>query len=316
MSGEHFKRLVRLIGDRDFSVNVISKSGSTLESAVAFRLFRSMLEKRYGKEKAAERIYATTDSTCGALRKMAEEEGYTCFSIPGDIGGRYSVFTAVGLLPLSCAGIDIDMLLKGAENAMNELDDCSEKNPAYLYAAARRKLYELGKTTEIFAVWSPEQRSLGEWWKQLFGESEGKKNIGIFPAAVEYSGDLHSMGQYIQEGRRDLMETMLCAREPEEVLMPETEKDDDGLNCLAGRSLAYVNRAAQKAVADAHISGGVPCIKIETGEITEETVGELLYFFMFACAISAIMSGVDPFDQPGVEAYKKNMKELLRKGKF
>ena len=305
---------IAMIGERDFSVNVISKSGTTTEPAIAFRMFKKLLEDKYGKEGAKARIYATTDKARGALKTMSNNEGYETFVVPDNVGGRYSVLTAVGLLPIACAGIDIEALMAGAQK---EREDCLNKGTesiAAQYAAQRQALYNKGLKVEVLAAYEPCFRFMAEWWKQLYGESEGKDGIGIFPASVDLTADLHSMGQYIQDGERFLQETVVffdnCRTS---MLVPSDEEDLDGLNYLAGRELSYVNEKAMEATKAAHIDGGVPVSVLHLGRICEEAVGRLIYFFEFACGVSGYMSGVNPFNQPGVEAYKKNMFHLLGK---
>ncbi len=320
LSTDYFNEIVKIIGNRDFSINVISKSGSTTEPAVAFRLFKALIEKKYGKEEARKRIYATTDKTRGALKNLADNEGYETFVIPDDVGGRYSVLTPVGLLPMAVAGIDTDSAIAGAELAMNEL--CKTKdmtNPAWIYAGARNVMYEKGKKVEILACFEPKFRYMAEWWKQLYGESEGKDGKGIFPASVELTADLHSMGQYIQQGERFLQETVVSiGRKPSdsEIIVPDNDEDFDGLNYLAGKSMEFVNNNAYKGTAIAHEDGGVPnmCITIESSDA--KSFGYMAYFFEFACGLSGYVLGVNPFNQPGVEAYKKNMFALLGKPGF
>ena len=305
---------IALIGDRDFSVNVISKSGTTTEPAVAFRIFKSLLEAKYGKAEAAKRIYATTDKARGALKGLADAEGYEEFVVPDDVGGRYSVLTAVGLLPIAVAGIDIDALMGGAAQAMAELAVPGLDNVAWQYAAARHALYQSGKTIEILAGYEPCFRFFAEWWKQLYGESEGKEGQGLFPASVEFTADLHSMGQYIQEGRRDLCETVLRFEKPHGNLLIPTDPDNvDGLNFLAGKPLSFVAEQALRGTILAHVDGGVPNVLITVPSICEQTAGELIYFFEYVCGLSGYLLGIKPFDQPGVEAYKKNMCALLGK---
>ena len=306
--------LLELIGDRDFSVNVISKSGTTTEPAVSFRIFKELLEKKYGKEGAKERIYATTDKARGALKGLADAEGYEEFVVPDDVGGRFSVLTAVGLLPIAVAGVDIDALMGGARQAMEELTVPGLDNPAWQYAAARHGLYQKGKAVEVLAGYEPRFRFFAEWWKQLYGESEGKEGKGIFPASVTLTADLHSMGQYIQEGERTLFETIISVKTPAHEVKVETDAENlDGLNYLAGKRISEVNRMAEIGVQLAHVDGGVPNIRIEIPRIDAQTIGSLLYFFEKACGISGYLLGVNPFDQPGVEAYKKNMFALLEK---
>ena len=315
ISSASINELVEIIGDRDFSVNVISKSGTTTEPAVAFRIFREMLESKYGAEEAAKRIYATTDKARGTLKALADAEGYETFVVPDDVGGRYSVLTAVGLLPIAVAGIDIDAIMQGAASAMNELCDKDiEKNDCYKYAATRNLLYRGGKKIEMMVSYEPAYTMMNEWFKQLYGESEGKNGIGIFPASVEFTADLHSMGQYIQDGPRTLMETVVSFDKPRSsVAVPFEMGDPDGLNYLAGRDYADICRTARDAVKAAHISGGVPNIGISVPARDEAGFADLVCFFELACAISGYMSGVNPFDQPGVEAYKKNMFKMLGK---
>jgi len=314
LSGARTSRIYGYLRDRDFSINVISKSGTTTEPAAAFRVFNALLEEKYGT-KAAERVYVTTDADKGGLLALAKESGYERFVIPPDVGGRYSVLTPVGLLPIAAAGIDVRSLLAGAAEAETALSLRGMANPAYLYAASRQALYDggKGKKIELFGFWEPEFRFLGEWWKQLFGESEGKNGIGIFPASLELTADLHSLGQYVQEGERCLFETFLRAEPTADITIPRDARDSDGLNYIAGRTLNYVNHAALKAVKEAHIAGGVPCLELSMGAIGARNLGALFYFFEVACALSAFVSGVDPFSQPGVEEYKKNMFRMLGK---
>lgn len=301
------------LGDRDFSVNVISKSGTTLESAVAFRIFRNLLERKYGAA-ARRRIYATTDASRGVLKALADAEGYECFVVPDDVGGRFSVLSAVGLLPMAAAGIDVKTMINAAAQSMYDLELLSTDNPAWQYAAARNALYSKGKTIELLASYEPSFRFFAEWWKQLYGESEGKNGVGIFPAYVEYNADLHSMGQYIQDGPRTLLETVVSFERPRRNYdIPFVMKDQDKLNYLAGRSLSDVMDVARQAVANAHIVGGVPNIGLSVKMRDEEGFADLVCFFEMACAISGYMLGVNPFDQPGVEAYKKNMFRMLGK---
>lgn len=315
ISSTYMMDLLEVLEEVDFSVNVISKSGTTTEPAIAFRIFKDLLEKKYGKEGAKERIFATTDKSKGALRTLAEAEGYETFIIPDDIGGRFSVLTAVGLLPIAAAGIDIDEMMNGAAAAREEynIPDLS-KNQAYRYAAARNALYNKGKTVEMIVNFEPSLHYTGEWWKQLFGESEGKDNKGIFPAAADFSTDLHSMGQYIQEGLRNLIETHLNVEKPRKSVIVEKNEDNlDGLNFLAGKDMDYVNHQAFRGTVVAHNDGGVPNIIINIPELTPHYFGYLVYFFEKACGISGYLLGVNPFNQPGVEAYKKNMFALLGK---
>ena len=315
LSSEALTETMELVKDVDFSVNVISKSGTTTEPAVAFRFFRELLEKRYGKEEAARRIYATTDAHKGALKSLADANGYETFVVPDNIGGRYSVLTAVGLLPIAAAGIDIDALMAGAQEMMEACAAGSiEHNPAWHYAGARYELYRMGRKIEILAAYEPSFRFMAEWWKQLYGESEGKENKGLFPASVEFTADLHSMGQYIQQGERHLFETVVrfgpSARQQE---VPFDEGNGDGLNFLAGKSMDFIARQAMDGTLLAHVEGGVPNIIVETGSKDAHTLGELIYFFEYACGLSGYLLDVNPFDQPGVEAYKKNMFALLGK---
>ena len=304
---------IERLGDRDFSINVISKSGTTLEPATAFRVFRALLEKKYGAA-AKRRIYATTDAKSGVLKAMADAEGYETFVVPDDVGGRYSVLSAVGLLPLAAAGCDIRAIVGAAAESMYNLELRSPENPAWQYAAVRNALYAKGKTIEILASYEPSFRFMAEWWKQLFGESEGKNGVGIFPASVEYTADLHSMGQYIQDGPRTLMETVVSFERPRrDIELPFSMGDPDGLNYLAGRSFASISRVAMEAVKAAHVAGGVPNIGITAALRDEAGFAELVCFFEMSCAISGYMLGVNPFDQPGVEAYKKNMFRMLGK---
>lgn len=314
LSSDALREVTELIGDDDFSVNVISKSGTTTEPAVAFRFFREKLEKKYGKEEAAKRIYATTDAHKGALKSLADQEGYEEFVVPDNIGGRYSVLTAVGLLPIAVAGVDLDELMGGAQELMTLCAKNDYSNPAWQYAAMRHELYRQGKKVELLACFEPAFRFMAEWWKQLYGESEGKNGIGIFPASVEYNADLHSMGQYIQDGPRTLMETVVSFEQPlNEFSVPFAMGDPDLLNYLAGRKLSDISRMAQEAVKAAHITGGVPNLEVRVPKRDEAGFAWLVCFFELACAISGYMSGVNPFDQPGVEAYKKNMFSLLGK---
>jgi glucose-6-phosphate isomerase len=310
--------LVELLEGVDFSVNVISKSGTTTEPAIAFRIFKDLLEKRYGKDVARERIFATTDKEKGALRILAESEGYETFIIPDDVGGRFSVLTAVGLLPIAAAGINIEEMMMGAAHAREEYSTSDlSKNSAYRYAAARNALYNKGKNIEIMANFEPALQYMNEWWKQLFGESEGKDNKGIFPATVNFSTDLHSMGQYIQEGLRNIMETHLNVEKPRKSFIIEANEDDlDGLNFLAGKDMHYVNSQAFRGTVIAHNDGGVPSIIINVPELTPYYFGYTVYFFEKACAISGYLLGVNPFNQPGVEDYKKNMFALLGKSGY
>ena len=315
ISSASINELVEIIGDRDFSVNVISKSGTTTEPAVAFRIFREMLESKYGAEEAAKRIYATTDKARGTLKALADAEGYETFVVPDDVGGRYSVLTAVGLLPIAVAGIDIDAIMQGAAVAMNELCDKDiEKNDCYKYAATRNLLYRGGKKIEMMVSYEPAYTMMNEWFKQLYGESEGKENKGLFPASVEFTADLHSMGQYIQEGERHLFETVVrFGPSQNENPVPYDEGNGDGLNFLAGKSMDFIRQQAMDGTLLAHVEGGVPNVTLRTGSVNEQTLGGLIYFFEYACGLSGYLLDVNPFDQPGVEAYKKNMFALLGK---
>ena len=314
ISGEALTELLTMIGDRDFSVNVISKSGTTTEPAIAFRIFKELLEKKYGKDGARARIFATTDKARGALKTLATQEGYETFVVPDNVGGRYSVLTAVGLLPIACAGIDIKALMRGAQAERKQILAEGIKSAAAQYAMQRQYFYRQGKKVEILAAYEPAFRFMAEWWKQLYGESEGKDGVGIFPASVDLTPDLHSMGQYIQDGERMLQETVVFFdRARAEVSVPSDEADLDGLNYLAGRTMSYINEKAMQATRAAHVDGGVPVTVLRLEKDSEEAVGALIYFFEFACGVSGYMSGVNPFNQPGVEAYKKNMFHLLGK---
>ena len=307
--------MIELIGDRDFSINVISKSGTTTEPAIAFRIFREILENKYGIEEAKKRIYVTTDRQKGALKQMADEEEFETFVIPDNIGGRYSVLTAVGLLPIAVAGLDIDKLMQGAKIAQDKYSDSNLKyNECYQYAATRNILYKEKKDIEILVNYEPKLHYFTEWWKQLYGESEGKELKGIFPAGVDFTTDLHSMGQYIQEGRRNLFETVINVEQPDEDITIKSDEDNlDGLNYLAGKTLDFVNKKAMEGTIQAHIKGGVPNILVNLEKLDEENIGGLIYFFELACAMSGRILGVNPFNQPGVEEYKKNMFKLLEK---
>ncbi len=315
MSSTYLNDLIELIQDKDISINVISKSGTTTEPAIAFRIFRNLLEDKYGIKEAQKRIYVTTDKQKGALKQLSEEEGYTTFVIPENIGGRYSVLTPVGLLPIAVAGINIDKLMDGARFAKEKYDDPVLKyNDCYKYAVARNVLYKNEKNIEILTCYNPKLHYFIEWWKQLFGESEGKEHKGIFPAGAEFTTDLHSLGQYIQDGRRCLFETVLDIKEESSDILLGYEDDNlDGLNYLADKTLNYVNRKAMEGTISAHVDGGVPNIVIGIDRLDEEAVGHLVYFFEKACAMSGILLGVNPFNQPGVEAYKNNMFKLLEK---
>ena len=313
LSTDALLETIALIGDRDFSVNVISKSGTTTEPAVAFRIFKALLEEKYGKEGARERIYATTDKARGALKGLADAEGYEEFVVPDDVGGRFSVLTAVGLLPIAVAGIDIEELMGGAAQAMNELSVGGAENPAWQYAAARHALYQGGKKVELLACYEPCFRFFSEWWKQLYGESEGKEGKGLFPASVEFTADLHSMGQYIQEGERLMFETVVKFAPKGQFLIPNDPDNVDGLNFLSGKPLSFVADQAMRGVILAHVDGGVPNVLIELPAISEKSVGYLIYFFEYVCGLSGHLLEVNPFNQPGVEAYKNNMYALLGK---
>ncbi len=313
LSTDALLELLELIGDRDFSVNVISKSGTTTEPAVSFRIFKGLLEEKYGKDGARERIYATTDKARGALKGLADTEGYEEFVVPDDVGGRYSVLTAVGLLPIAVAGVDIEALMAGARQAMDELAAPGLDNPAWQYAAARHVLYEQGKRIEVLAGYEPRFRFFAEWWKQLYGESEGKDGKGLFPASVEFTADLHSMGQYIQDGERTMFETVVSFAPECEYKIPDDPANVDGLNFLSGKSLAFVAEQAMRGTILAHVDGGVPNVLLELPQISEKSVGFLIYFFEYVCGLSGHLLEVNPFNQPGVEAYKKNMFALLGK---
>jgi len=312
LSADALNELLEYVGDKDFSVNVVSKSGTTLESSVAFLLFRQLLEKKYGTAGARDRIFVTTDRRRGILRTLADQEGYATFSVPDHIGGRYSVLTAAGLLPLAAAGIDVEALMDGAAHAMDYLHKPGQENPAWQYAAARHALYTGGKNIELLACYEPSFRAFGEWWKQLFGESEGKDGVGIFPASVEFTADLHSMGQYIQEGVRDLFETIVRFRHGASTCVIDPRPGDgSGLEFLRGRDLRFVNEQARKGTLQAHVDGGVPNLLLSAEQRDAFWVGQLIYFFEYACGLSGYLLGVNPFNQPGVEAYKENMFALL-----
>ena len=315
LSPVYLNDLLDFISDKDISINVISKSGTTTEPAIAFRIFREVLETKYGVDEARKRIYVTTDKQKGALKTLSDNEKYETFVIPDNIGGRFSVLTAVGLLPIATAGVDIDKLMKGAKAAQDKYSDPDLKyNDCYKYAVARNLLYRSGKTIEILANYEPKLHYMTEWWKQLYGESEGKDLKGIFPAGVDLTTDLHSMGQYIQDGRRDLMETVLkIGTNSSEITIQPDDQNLDGLNYLAGKTVGYVNSKAMEGTVLAHVTGNVPNFMIEMEKLDEENLGELIYFFEKACAISGSMLGVNPFNQPGVEEYKKNMFRLLEK---
>ena len=315
ISSSYLAGLIEVIGDRDFSVNVISKSGTTTEPAIAFRVFKEMLEKKYGKEGAAKRIYATTDKARGALKGLASEEGYESFVVPDDVGGRFSVLTAVGLLPIAVSGADLDKLMEGAasgrERAMNQP---FAENDAMQYAAVRNILLRKGKAVEVLANYEPSLHYVSEWWKQLYGESEGKDQKGIFPASVDLTTDLHSMGQFIQDGNRILFETVMnVEKSQEELVLKEEAVDLDGLNYLAGKTVDFVNKSAMNGTILAHTDGNVPNLIVNIPEQNEFYLGELFYFYEFACGLSGYLLGVNPFNQPGVESYKRNMFALLGK---
>ena len=318
LSGTYLSQLIEVIGDRDFSVNIISKSGTTTEPAVAFRIFKEMLEKKYGKEEAAKRIYATTDKSKGALKKLSDEEGYQTFVVPDDVGGRFSVLTAVGLLPIAASGADIDKLMEGAASGRKAaLELPFEENDAMKYAALRNIFLRKGKSVEILANYEPAVHYVSEWWKQLFGESEGKDQRGIFPASVDLTTDLHSMGQFIQDGSRIMFETIMELEKPSyDITIQEEAVDLDGLNYLAGKTLDFINKSAMKGTQLAHTDGNVPNLVVKVPEQNEFYLGQLFYFYEFACGVSGYILGVNPFNQPGVESYKKNMFALLGKPGF
>ena len=315
ISSTYIKHLIDVIGDRDFSINMISKSGTTTEPAIAFRVFKEMAENKYGKEGAAKRIYATTDKARGSLKNLANEEGYESFVVPDDVGGRFSVLTAVGLLPIAVSGADIDKLMEGAAAGRKAaLEAPFEENDALKYAAIRNILLRKGKAIEILANYEPSVHYVSEWWKQLYGESEGKDQKGIFPASVDLTTDLHSMGQFIQDGSRNLFETVInIETSREEIIIGEEPVDLDGLNYLAGKNVDFVNKSAMNGTILAHTDGQVPNLMINIPEVNEYYLGQLFYFFEFACGVSGYLLGVNPFNQPGVESYKKNMFALLGK---
>jgi len=315
LSPSALNELLSLCEGRDVSVNIISKSGTTTEPAIAFRVFKEYLENRYGKEEAAKRIYATTDKARGTLKSLATAEGYESFVVPDDVGGRFSVLTACGLLPIAVSGADVDAFVEGAYEASKRFSSLDlDLNPCYQYAALRNILYNKGNCVELMVSYEPAYAMMSEWWKQLYGESEGKDNKGLFPASVIFSTDLHSLGQYVQDGKRMLFETvMLFKNTKSDVIIKEDKDNVDGLNFLSGESLSYVNQKAYEGTVLAHTDGGTPNIVIELDDFSEKSLGELVYFFEKACAISGYMLGVNPFDQPGVEAYKKNMFALLGK---
>lgn len=315
LSSTYIAEMLEAIGDKDISINVISKSGTTTEPAIAFRIFREFLENKYGLEEARKRIYVTTDKEKGALKQLANDEGYETFVVPDNIGGRYSVLTAVGLLPIAVAGIDIDELMNGARIAQNKYIEPNLKyNECYQYAVTRNILYDEGKEIEILANYNPKLHYFVEWWKQLFGESEGKEEKGIFPAGVDFTTDLHSMGQYIQQGQRNLMETVINVVNPKTDIEIKPDEDNlDGMNFVAGKTVDYVCKKAMEGTIEAHVNGGVPNIVIDMEKLDAATIGNLIYFFELACAMSGKILGVNPFNQPGVEEYKKNMFRLLGK---
>ena len=314
LSTRHWNELMRLIDGKDFSIAIISKSGTTTEPAIATRALRSLLEQKYGKEGAKSRIYAITDPCKGALRQMATEEGWETFVIPANVGGRYSVLTAVGLLPMAVAGIDINAVMAGAAEAKELYDLRSYENPVWLYAACRNLLYRRGKCIELLESFEPGFKMMGGWWQQLFGESEGKEGKGIFPVTAEFTADLHSLGQMIQQGERNIFETMIRFAPPTELAVVEAdEKDLDGLNYLAGKTLDFVDEQAFRGTLAAHVDGGVPVLTMDMGVLDDKKLGEMFYFFELSCGVSAYMLGVNPFDQPGVEFYKRNMFRLLGK---
>jgi len=315
ISSSYLNDIVKIIGERDFSINIISKSGTTTEPAIAFRIFRDMLEKQYGKEGAKGRIYCTTDKARGTLKELADAEGYESFVVPDDVGGRFSVLTAVGLLPIAVSGADIDALMAGAAAAREKYSVCDiEANDCYKYAALRNILYRKGKSMEMLVSYEPRFTMMNEWFKQLFGESEGKDNKGIYPSSVIFSTDLHSLGQFIQEGTRSMFETVVTFDETDyDVTIPMADEDGDGLNFLAGKTMSFVNRRAFEGTVLAHTDGGVPNFVINVEKPDAYNLGELIYFFEKACAISGYILGVNPFNQPGVESYKKNMFALLGK---
>ncbi|GLO67003.1 MULTISPECIES: glucose-6-phosphate isomerase [Oceanobacillus] len=318
LSSTYMSELFDILKDKDFSINVISKSGTTTEPAIAFRIFKKYLEEKYGQDEAKKRIYATTDRAKGALKTTADSNDFETFVIPDDVGGRYSVLTAVGLLPIAASGINIDDMMEGAKAAMEDLaNPVVSENPAYQYAAVRNILYQKGKVTELLINYEPSLQYFSEWWKQLFGESEGKDQKGIYPSSANFTTDLHSLGQYIQEGRRNIFETILHVNEPKKDLTLEKEESDlDGLNYLAGKSIHEINDKAFQGTLLAHTDGDVPNLIVEVPRLDAYTFGYLVYFFEKACAISGYILGVNPFDQPGVEAYKKNMFALLGKPGF
>ena len=315
LSSNYMNELIEYVANKDFSINVISKSGTTTEPAIAFRIFREILENKYGIDEARSRIYATTDKKKGALKTLADKEGYEEFVVPDNVGGRYSVLTAVGLLPIAVAGIDIDKLMEGARIAQERFNDSNLKyNECYQYAVARNILYKQGKSLEILVNYEPKLHYFTEWWKQLFGESEGKDGKGLFPTGVDNTTDLHSMGQYIQQGERLMFETVVSVKEPKSDITINPDDDNlDGLNYLAGKTLDFVNKKAMEATVQAHVTGKVPNIEVKMDKLDEENLGEIIYFFEKACSMSGSILGINAFDQPGVEEYKKNMFKLLKK---
>ena len=315
ISSTYLEHLLEVVGDRDFSINIISKSGTTTEPAIAFRLFKRLLIEKYGEKEAAKRIYATTDKAKGALKNLADAEGYETFVVPDDVGGRFSVLTAVGLLPIAVSGADIDKLMEGAAYSRDFcLTQPFEQNYALQYAAIRNILLEKGKTMEILANYTPSVHYIGEWWKQLIGESEGKDGMGLFPTACDFTTDLHSLGQFIQDGTKNHIETVLDVQNPRrKIIMEQEDNDLDGMNYLAGRTVDFINRQAMMGTILAHVDGQIPNLKITIPHMDEYCLGELFYFFEFACGVSGYVLGVNPFNQPGVESYKKNMFALLGK---
>lgn len=315
ISSTYIKHLIDVVGDRDFSINMISKSGTTTEPAIAFRVFKEILEKKYGKEEASKRIFATTDKKQGALKNLSDEEGYETFVVPDDVGGRFSVLTAVGLLPIAVSGANIDELMAGAAAERERVIHTPyEENESLRYAAARNILFRKGKVVEILANYEPSLQYISEWWKQLYGESEGKDQKGLMPASVNLTTDLHSLGQFIQDGSRIMLETVVAVEEPQsDITIQKEENDLDGLNYLAGKTVDFVNKSAMNGTILAHVEGGVPVLKVSIEKQNEFSLGQLFYFFEFACGISGYLMGVNPFNQPGVESYKSNMFALLGK---
>ena len=315
ISGTYLKHLLDILGDRDFSVNVISKSGTTTEPAIAFRIFKALAEKKYGKEGAAKRIYATTDKARGALKTLADAEGYETFVVPDDVGGRYSVLTAVGLLPIAATGVNIRELMEGAADMRGRCFALNtDENDSMMYAAVRQLFLKNGKSIELLSNYEPSMHYVSEWWKQLFGESEGKDNKGLYPASVDFTTDLHSMGQFVQEGTRIMFETVVEIEEPREtIVLEKADEDLDGLNYLAGKDMTYVNSCAMNGTLLAHTDGNVPNLVVHVKDQSAYSLGQLFYFFEFACGVSGYILGINPFNQPGVESYKKNMFALLGK---